>query len=71
MPCDPGIMVHFCSWLLQSVAKGDIDPEFTFFSDEVWFHLQAYINTPNNRYGNSQNPHLTHKGLFHPVKVGV
>jgi hypothetical protein len=25
----------------------------------------------NNRYCPSQNPHLTHEVLFHPVKVGV
>jgi hypothetical protein len=43
----------------------------TFFSDEAWFHLQGYINTQNNRYWSSQNPHLTHEVPLHPVKVGV
>ncbi|PNF28908.1 hypothetical protein B7P43_G01802, partial [Cryptotermes secundus] len=42
-----------------------------FFSDEVWFHLQGYINTHNNHYWSSQNPHLTQKVLLHPAKVGV
>jgi hypothetical protein len=43
----------------------------TFFSGEVWFHLQGYINTQNNHYRNSQNPHRNHEALLHPVKVGV
>jgi hypothetical protein len=43
----------------------------TFFSDEAWFHLQEYISTQNSHYWNSQNPHLTHEALLHPVKVGV
>jgi hypothetical protein len=33
--------------------------------------LQGYINTENNRYWNSQNPHLSHEDPLHPVKVGV
>jgi hypothetical protein len=37
----------------------------------MWFHLQGYINTQNNHYWSSQNPHLTYELLFLPVKVGV
>jgi hypothetical protein len=32
-----------------------IDLQLSFFSDEVWFHLQGYINTQNNCYWISQN----------------
>jgi hypothetical protein len=53
------------------VEEEEIDPQLTFFSDEAWFHLQRYINTENNRYWSSQNPHLTHEVLLHLVKVGV
>jgi hypothetical protein len=42
--------VHFFSWFLESVVKGEIDLQLTFFSNEAWFHLQGYINTQNNRY---------------------
>jgi hypothetical protein len=68
---NPASRVHFCSWFLQSVVKGEIDPQLTFFSDEAWFHLQGYINKQNNRYWSSQNPHLTHEVPLHPVKVGA
>jgi hypothetical protein len=42
--------LFFCSWFLQPVIEGEIDPQLTFFSDEAWFHLQRYINNQNNLY---------------------
>jgi hypothetical protein len=57
--------------VLQSVVKGEIDPQITFISDEAWFHLQGYINMQNNRSWSSKKKHLTHKSPLHPVKVGV
>jgi hypothetical protein len=70
-PHNSASRVCFCSWFLQSVVEGEIDPQLTFFSNEAWFHLQGYINMQNNHYWSSQNPHLTHKAPLHPVKVGV
>jgi hypothetical protein len=69
-PRDPSSRVHFFSWFLQSVVEGEIEPQLTFFSDEVWLHLQGYINTQNNRYWSSRNPHLTHEVPLHPMKDG-
>jgi hypothetical protein len=31
---DPASGIHFCSWFLQPVVEGEIDPQLTFFSDE-------------------------------------
>jgi hypothetical protein len=70
-PCNPTSRVHFSSWFLQSVIEGEVNAQLTFFSNEVWFHLQGYISMQNNPYWSSQNPYLTHKVQFHPVKVGV
>jgi hypothetical protein len=63
--------VHFCSWFLQSVVEGELNLQLTFFCDEAWFYLQGYVNTRNNHYWSSQNPHLTHEIQLHPVKVGA
>jgi hypothetical protein len=68
---NPVSRVHFYSWFLQSVIKSEINPRLTFFSDGACFHLQGYINTQNNCYWSSQNPHLTHEVPLHPVKVAV
>jgi hypothetical protein len=65
-PRDPAIIVHSCSWFLQSVVVGESSPNLIFFFYEAWLHLQGYINTQNNRYCSSQTQHLTH-----PMKVGV
>jgi biotin operon repressor len=51
--CDPASSAHFSSWFLHSVVEVEIDPQLTFFSDEVCFHLQGYTNTQNNRYWSS------------------
>jgi hypothetical protein len=67
----PASRVRFCTWFLQSVVGGEIDPQLTSFSDEAWFHLQEYINTQNNGYWISKNPHLTREAPLYPVKVGV
>jgi hypothetical protein len=65
----PASRVHFCSWFLQSVIEGEIDPRLTVFSDDVWFQLQGYINMQNNHYWSLENPHLTHKVMLPPVKI--
>jgi hypothetical protein len=71
MPCSHTIQL---AWFIFAVgfyslsSTGKIDPQLTFFSDEARFHLQGYINMQNNRYWSSQNPHLTHEVLLHPVK---
>jgi hypothetical protein len=70
-PCNSASRIHFCNWFLQSVVEGEIDLQPTFFSDEAWFRLQGYINTQNNQYWDSQNPHQSHEVPFHPMKVGV
>jgi hypothetical protein len=74
MPCS--CVIHlarftFAVVFLQCIIEDETDLQLTFFSDEAWFHLQGYINTKNNRYWSSENPHLTHKVWLHPVKVGV
>jgi hypothetical protein len=34
-PRDPAGRVHFCSWFLQPVVEGDINPQLTLFFDEA------------------------------------
>jgi hypothetical protein len=49
-PHNPSGRAHFCSWFLQSVIRGEISLQLTFFFGETWFHLQGYINMQSNCY---------------------
>jgi hypothetical protein len=31
--------------------------DYTWFSDEAWFHLSGYVNSQNTRLCASENPH--------------
>jgi hypothetical protein len=66
-----GARIHFCSWLLGYVHDGIVNPELLFFSDEAWLHLSGYVNTQNNRFWSSENPHQLHEHPLHDIKVGA
>jgi hypothetical protein len=68
---DYGRRTHFCNWFLQAVHDSVLDPKFTFFTVEAWFHLSGYINAQNNRYWSSINPRQTFKVALHDQKIGV
>jgi hypothetical protein len=70
-PWNPASRVPICNWFPQFVIEGEIDLQLAFFTDEAWFHLQGYVHIQNNHYWSSENPHLTHEVLLHPVKVGI
>jgi hypothetical protein len=33
--------IGFCSWLLQNVHDGIVDPQLLFMTDEAWFHAMS------------------------------
>ncbi|XP_069695687.1 uncharacterized protein [Periplaneta americana] len=70
-PGDAHRRISFCSWFLQSVNDGHLDPQLVMFSDEAWFHLHGRVNTENSRYWSVDNPRLTHESPKHDPKVGV
>jgi hypothetical protein len=59
----------FHRWFQEFVFNGLLDPELTFYSDEVWFTLSSYVNS-NNRYQNTENPHSVHDVPMHDLKLG-
>ena len=40
-------------------------------SDEAWFHMSCYVNSQNNRYWATSNPHRLIESSLHPLKIGV
>jgi hypothetical protein len=51
------------------VFNGLLDPELMLYSDEVW--LSGYVNSQNNRYWSTENPHAVHKVPLHDLNVTV
>ena len=71
LPADFDNRQTFCRWIRDEIFLGHIDPNLLFFSDEAWFHLTGYINSQNNRYWSTDNPHQLHEVPLHDQKVGV
>jgi hypothetical protein len=60
---------NVCSWVLQCVVEGAIDPLLTFFSDEAV--VLAGIHNTQNNYWNSHNQHLNLEVPSDAVKFGA
>ena len=45
--------------------------DYTWFSDEAWFHLSGYVNSQNFRIWASENPNAVHEEPLHSEKIGV
>ena len=45
--------------------------DYTWFSDEAWFHLSVYINSQNSPIWASENPNAIHEEPPHSEKIGV
>lgn len=70
-PLDHEKRITYCNWFFQHVADGILDPQLLFVTDEAWFHLNGYVNSQNNRYWATENPHETFQMPLHDIKVGV
>jgi hypothetical protein len=43
----PSCRINFCSWFIQSVNEGALDPQLLFFTAEAWFYLNGDVNMYN------------------------
>lgn len=57
LPRDFEARMNYCYWFQNTFDDRLLD--FTFYSDEAWFHLSGYINSQNFRTWSSENPHET------------
>jgi hypothetical protein len=63
--------VYYCTWLLQTIVSGLLDPLLYFMSDEAWFHLSGHVNSQNTTYWSVDNPNTIHQQPLHDQKIGV
>jgi len=63
--------VAYCQWF-QTLLKENLGIlDYTWFSDEVWFHLSGYINSQISRIWASENPNVIHEEPLHSENTGV
>jgi hypothetical protein len=41
---DDAARIRFCSWLLQNMHNGIMDPQLLLITDEAWFHVSGHVN---------------------------
>jgi hypothetical protein len=71
IPGDNAKRVNYCRWF-KKLIRGNIGVlDQVFFTDEVWFHLSGYVNSPNCRTWRTENPHNYTETPLHPQKIGV
>jgi hypothetical protein len=63
--------MRFCNWFISHVHNGLLDPKLTLFTDDANFNLSGYVNSQNNRFRSSENPHVPIQLPLHDQKVGV
>ena len=71
LPMDYEKRVRFCLWIKDFLTKNPGILDITSFTDEAWFHLSGYVNSPNTRTWAAENPHTVHEETFHSQKIGV
>jgi hypothetical protein len=63
--------VYYCTWLLQTIVSGLLDPLLYFMSGEAWFYLSGHVNSQNTRYWSVDYPNTIHLQPLHDQKIGV
>jgi hypothetical protein len=63
--------ITYCRWLQTFIDENPVILDYTWFSDEAWFHLSGYVNSQNTRLWGSENPHALFEEPLQSQKVGV
>jgi hypothetical protein len=61
----------YCRWFQTFIDENTGILDYTWFSDEAWFHLSGYVNSQKTHLWVSENPHALFEEPLHSQKVGV
>jgi hypothetical protein len=65
------INTTYCHWFQTFIDENLGILDYTWFSDEAWFHLSSYVNFQKTHLWGSENPHTLFEEPLHSQKVGV
>jgi hypothetical protein len=58
----------YCCWFQTFIDENPGVLDYTWFSDEAWFHLSGYVNSQNSRLCGTENPHaMFEEPLYFPT----
>jgi hypothetical protein len=63
--------VIFCNWFINHAHDRLLEPKTTFFTDEANINLSLYVNSQNNMYWSSENPHALIKLPLYDQEAGI
>jgi hypothetical protein len=69
LPSDCGARMQYCWWFQESVFSNFLDPELAFYSDKMWFTLNAYRRSLSNKYWSTEDLYAVHKMLVYNLNV--
>jgi hypothetical protein len=61
----------YCRWVQTFIDGNPGILDYTWFSDEAWFHLSGYVNSQTTHLWGSENSHELFEEPLHSQKVGV
>jgi hypothetical protein len=64
-------IVAYCRWFQTLLKENPGILDYTWFSDEAWFHPSGYVNSQNAHIWASENPNAMHEEPLHSEKIGV
>jgi hypothetical protein len=68
LPTDLEKLVRYCLWFQRLVGEHPGILVITWFMDEAWFHLSAYIHSQNTCVWAEGKPHEIHTELLYSKK---
>ena len=63
--------VAYCRWFQTLLKENPGILDYTWFSDEAWFHLSGSVNSQNSHIWESENPNAMHEEPLHSQKIDV
>jgi hypothetical protein len=62
---------QYCQWLMEHVTPDGEELVDWYWTNEVWFNFNCYVNAQDTPILSAKNPHTLHEAPLHSQKDGV